>query len=93
MKIEDILANDPLVLDQGQREFYFEHGYLLLERFVSIDWLKRLRAVTDEFVEASRALAKSNNTLDIEADHTAASPRLGGNEGSLNTIFLNNFSH
>jgi len=76
MKIEDILANDPLVLDQGQREFYFEHGYLLLERFVSIDWLKRLRAVTDEFVEASRALAKSNNTLDIEADHTAASPRL-----------------
>ncbi len=76
MKTEDILATEPLVLNRAQREFYFENGYLLLEGFVSLDWLERLRAVTDEFVEASRALAKSNSTFDLEADHTAASPRL-----------------
>jgi ectoine hydroxylase len=76
MKTDDILAHEPLVLSQAQREAYFETGYLLLERFVPQDWIERLRAVTDEFVEASLALATSNNTLDLEPDHTAASPRL-----------------
>ena len=76
MKTEDILAIEPLVLSQAQRESYFETGYLLLERFVSHDWLERLRAVTDEFIEASRALTKSDGTLDLEPDHTAASPQL-----------------
>ena len=76
MKTEDILATEPLVLRQEQREFYFENGYLLLESFVPHDWLERLRAVADEFVEASRALAESNSTFDLEADHTAQIPRL-----------------
>ena len=76
MKTEDILATEPLVLRQEQREFYFENGYLLLESFVPHDWLEQLRAVADEFVEASRALAESNSTFDLEADHTAQIPRL-----------------
>jgi ectoine hydroxylase len=76
MKTEDILATTPTVLSQAQREAYFEDGYLLLESFVSHDWLERLRAITDEFIEASRTLEKSTATFDLEAGHSAASPRL-----------------
>ena len=76
MKTEDILAIEPLVLSQAQRESYFETGYLLLESFVSRDWIERLRAAMGEFIEASRALTESNSMLDVEPDHTAASPRL-----------------
>ena len=64
------------MIDDNQREFYEENGYLLLENFVSDDWLKRLRAASDEFIEQSRGLTQSSRALDLEPDHTAESPRL-----------------
>ncbi|NQV58067.1 MAG: phytanoyl-CoA dioxygenase family protein [Alphaproteobacteria bacterium] len=76
MKPEDILSHAPKVLSQDQREFYFEHGYLLLENFISQDWLDRLWQVTDRFIEKSRAQTKSGGVFDLEPDHTAANPRL-----------------
>jgi ectoine hydroxylase-related dioxygenase (phytanoyl-CoA dioxygenase family) len=39
-------------------------------------WLERLRAVTREFVERSRALTESNPIFDLEPDHSAEAPRL-----------------
>ena len=38
---------------------------------VDDEWLTRLRAVTDDFVDASRALTESTPLYDLEADHTA----------------------
>ncbi len=73
---EDILAHKPLVLTQEQREFYFQNGYLLAERIVPDEWVERLLQVTDEMVERSRALEKSDVIFDLEPGHTAEEPRL-----------------
>ena len=46
MKIEKILSHQPKVLSDAQRNSYFKDGYLVLDRFVSDEWLDRLWAVT-----------------------------------------------
>jgi ectoine hydroxylase len=76
MKPEDILGHAPKVLSQDQREFYFEHGYLVLENFINQDWLDRLWAVTNGFIEKSRERTKSGGVFDLEPNHTAENPRL-----------------
>jgi len=76
MTPEDILTNKPLVLTQEQREFYFQNGYLLAERVIPQEWVERLLQVTDEMVESSRALEKSDVIFDLEPGHTADEPRL-----------------
>jgi ectoine hydroxylase len=40
MTPEQILAIPPRVLTQSQREFYFQEGYLLLERIVGDEWIR-----------------------------------------------------
>ena len=76
MTPQDVLAHEPRVLSQGQREFYFEHGYLLVPAIVRAEWLERLRAVTGEMVDRSRALTRSDAIFDLEPGHTAENPRL-----------------
>jgi ectoine hydroxylase len=76
MTPEEILAHESKVLSQAQREFYFDNGYLLVESIVPAEWVERLRAVTDEMVERSRELTKSDTVFDLEAGHTAEHPRL-----------------
>ena len=76
MKIEDIRKRPPKVLSEEQREFYFREGYVLLESLIPEDWLERLGAVTDSFVERSRGLDKSDAIFDLEPGHTAGAPRL-----------------
>jgi ectoine hydroxylase-related dioxygenase (phytanoyl-CoA dioxygenase family) len=70
-------ATDSLrIVTSEQIDSYHERGYLLIEGAVSSDWLARLRAASDEFVEASRELTASSKQLDIEAGHTPDEPRL-----------------
>ena len=76
MTPEQILDIPPRVLTQAQREFYFSEGYILLERIIGEDWLSKLRAATDELVERSRKVSKSDAVWDLEPDHSASSPRL-----------------
>jgi len=76
MKQADILAVPPKVLTQDQRAFYFETGYLMLPSFVTEEWLARLAAVTDRFIEQSRGLSASDSVFDLESDHSADNPRL-----------------
>lgn len=76
MTPEQVLSLPPRVLSQRQRERYFEDGFILLEGIVPKDWLAKLRAATDELVERSRAITKSDAVFDLEPDHTAANPRL-----------------
>jgi ectoine hydroxylase-related dioxygenase (phytanoyl-CoA dioxygenase family) len=64
------------VLTQAQREFYFSEGYLLLERAIGDDWIARLRAATDELVERSRKVTKSDPVFDLEPAHRPDAPRL-----------------
>ena len=78
----------PRVLTEAQRRSYFEHGYLHLEAFISNEWLARLNAVTQEFVEMSRGVkpgapagfpdkeARTEQFFVLEEGHTPEEPRL-----------------
>lgn len=76
MTPEQVLSHPSRVLTQSQREFYFENGYLLVEKAIPEDWLERLRAATQELIERSRAIAKSDAIYDLEPDHRPDAPRL-----------------
>lgn len=76
MTPEQILAIPPRVLTQAQREFYFTEGYILLERVIGDDWLAKLRAATEELVERSRKVTKSDKIFDLEPNHRPDAPRL-----------------
>ncbi|HEV7865029.1 MAG TPA: phytanoyl-CoA dioxygenase family protein, partial [Acidimicrobiia bacterium] len=76
MQPSEVLAYEPRVLTQQQREFYFQNGYLLVEAVVPPEWLDRLRAATEEMVDRSRALTRSDRIFDLERGHSADEPRL-----------------
>ena len=76
MRPDEILACEPRVLTQEQRESYFTRGYLLVEAVVPMDQVMRLRQVTEEMVDRSRALTRSDRVFDLEPGHTADAPRL-----------------
>jgi ectoine hydroxylase-related dioxygenase (phytanoyl-CoA dioxygenase family) len=64
------------MLTDAQRDQYREQGWLSVPGLVDAGWLQRLRAVTDEFVESSRALTESNVIFDLDIGHSASEPRL-----------------
>ena len=76
MTPEKVLSHPARVLTQQQRESYFRDGYLLLPGILSDEWIRRLRAVSDEFVEKSRSVATSDTVYDLEPDHRHDAPRL-----------------
>ena len=76
MTPEQVLAIKPKVLTQAQRESYFNDGFLLVERAISQDWIAKLRAATDELVERSRKVTKSDPVFDLEPKHRPDAPRL-----------------
>jgi ectoine hydroxylase-related dioxygenase (phytanoyl-CoA dioxygenase family) len=64
------------VLTDEQRAHYREHGWVAVPALVDSTWLDRLRAVTDEFVDQSRALTESNVVFDLDDRHKRDEPRL-----------------
>lgn len=76
MKPQDVLKHKPLVLTEDQRAAYFRDGYLVLENYVSADWLSRLRAAMTEVVDRSRAETRSGDVYVLEQGHSASDPRL-----------------
>jgi ectoine hydroxylase-related dioxygenase (phytanoyl-CoA dioxygenase family) len=76
MTPEQVLALPPRVLTQSQREHYFREGYILLEKIVGDEWIRKLRAATEELVERSRTVTKSDTIFDLEPAHRPDAPRL-----------------
>jgi ectoine hydroxylase-related dioxygenase (phytanoyl-CoA dioxygenase family) len=76
MTPEDILKIPPRVLTQAQREHYFREGYILLEKIIGDEWIRKLRAATDELVERSRKVTKPDTIFDLEPTHRPDAPRL-----------------
>lgn len=66
----------PRVLTDAQRAQYLDEGWLAVSGLVGDEWLNRLRTVTDEFVDQSRALTASNVIFDLDVGHSADEPRL-----------------
>jgi len=67
---------DTAVLSEAQREQYQRSGWVAVPGLVDSESLERLRRVTDEFVDASRALTESNILYDLDVGHSADEPRL-----------------
>ena len=76
MTPEQVLALPPRVLTQSQREHYFREGYILLEKIIGDEWIRKLRAATEELVERSRKVTKSDTIFDLEPAHRPDAPRL-----------------
>jgi len=76
MTPEQVLALPPRALTQSQREHYFREGYILLEKIVGDEWIRKLRAATEELVERSRKVTKSDTVFDLEPAHRPDAPRL-----------------
>ena len=76
MKKETILAQKPKALSQQQRETYFRDGYLVLQDFVSDEWMERLWDTTNKFIDESRSYTQSDSKFDLEPGHNADEPRL-----------------
>ena len=76
MTPEQVLALPPRILSQSQREFYFREGYLLVEKIIGDEWLRKLRSATEEMVERSRKVTTSDKIFDLEPAHRPEAPRL-----------------
>ena len=64
------------MLSSKQIESYNTNGYLAVENVLAAQELSALRALTDAFVERSRAVTAHNSVFDLEQEHTAAAPSL-----------------
>lgn len=73
---EKILEQPARVLTQAQREHYFNHGFVGVEEILPADLLAQLQEITNNFVDLSRAVTKSDNCFDIGPGHSAAKPVL-----------------
>ena len=76
MDVEEILATKPKVLINDQRESYFNDGYLLLDSFVSAEWIDKLLSATDRMIERSREATEADSIFDLEPGHSSDEPRL-----------------
>ena len=76
MTPEEILSYPARVLTQAQREQYFNDGYTSVESLVPHELLSSLQAVTQEFVDKSRAETQSGKRFDIGEGHSAEAPVL-----------------
>jgi ectoine hydroxylase-related dioxygenase (phytanoyl-CoA dioxygenase family) len=64
------------MLTQTQIEEYARIGTIVVPDVLSQDEVRRLRRVTDEFVEKSRSVSRNDDVYDLEDAHTAAQPRV-----------------
>ncbi|HVC61085.1 MAG TPA: phytanoyl-CoA dioxygenase family protein [Acetobacteraceae bacterium] len=76
MTPEDILKKSPRVLTAAQREHYFATGFLAAEGLIPNAWLRRLHALSAEFIEQSRAHTASNETFDLGPQHGPDRPHV-----------------
>ena len=74
MTPETILAHPPRALTQVQREAYFTTGYLAAPGLIPAEWLRRLNALSAEFIEMSRTRDKSDEAFDLGPSHSAVAP-------------------
>ena len=76
MTPDDILRHKPAVLSQAQREDYFRKGYMAVADAIPAEWLRRLRDLSAEFLEASKACSASNDAFDLGARHSREQPHV-----------------
>lgn len=63
-------------LTDDQVQAYHRDGYLAVPRLLAPERVEALRRVTDEFVERSRKVTRSDDLFDLDPRHTADAPVL-----------------
>jgi len=63
-------------LTEQQIADYRRDGYLAVPELIDGTRVKELRAATDEFLERSRRVTRSDDLFDLDPRHTAAAPEL-----------------
>jgi phytanoyl-CoA hydroxylase len=64
------------VLNQSQIDEYNKVGAIVVPNVLTQDEVRRLRHVTDEFVEKARAVVQHDEIYDLEDTHTPQQPRV-----------------
>jgi hypothetical protein len=64
------------MLTGEQCEFYYENGWLLLEKIVPDAWIERLRGAAAKIVDGTRSMTQSSPAIELLPDHTADRPRV-----------------
>jgi ectoine hydroxylase-related dioxygenase (phytanoyl-CoA dioxygenase family) len=72
----DIKRHATRIMTPGQREQFFEDGFIVLENAVDETWLERLRAAMNDMIEASRPNKASDDRFVLEEGHSPENPRL-----------------
>ena len=72
----EILSHTAIALTEDQRRQYFERGFLAIPNAIPMDWLKRLRELSDEFLDASRRFDMSDEVFDLGPNHSSATPHV-----------------
>ena len=76
MRYQDVIKQSSVYLNQSQREFYYDQGYLVLPSLISQSDLDDLRQPIAEIIEKSRKITQSSRQLDLEKGHCAENPKL-----------------
>jgi ectoine hydroxylase len=76
MRPEDVRRVAPKILTSEQRERYFRTGYLAAEGLIPDAWISRVRALSAEFLEASKSVAASNEAFDLGPRHAPERPHV-----------------
>lgn len=64
------------MLTQAQIDEYHERGFIAVEGVLPDAQVTELQAVTDDFIERSRAVTEHTDVFDLEPDHTPDAPKL-----------------
>ncbi len=64
------------MLTPEQVQYYRDNGYIVASNILAKEEIANLQKITDDFIEQSRKVAKSNDIFDLEESHTAERPRL-----------------
>jgi len=76
MNSDEILALPAKVLEQSQRQDYYQQGYLLMPGLIDENALAPLRATMSRALEISCKMIESDHQFDLEQGHNAQNPRL-----------------
>jgi len=76
MRKDKILSQAPRVLNQDERAFYFDEGYVVKERAIDQGWIDRLNTALAKLTDNTRKMTRSDGTYDLESGHSRDNPRL-----------------
>src|SRR5262249_11901975 len=70
------LSPGGVMLSEAQLAAYRRDGFVVVPEVLSPQQVAELRAVTDDFVRASAAVAANDEVFDLEDTHSAREPRV-----------------